>query len=247
MDSDTTIFVNTPDINDIQIRVSDYVGSTLTGSITFLATTDTLDVDVVLRDPETGAVIPGLTANEDGGNYTLSGIPDGDYIAWASFENDGYVLDPDWVFKNPDGLNMSFISAIDTTLNFSVTGSVKMIFPTNPSDSIYAFMADSIVPMFKWEPYSSTGEYIIEVRDLSGNRIWGGFEADGTVNHAFLDVDSVEFDFDGSATEALVPGEIYQWKVWADKGSPPQDSFVQQLISTTEDLRGIFQVPETVK
>ncbi|MCK5760047.1 MAG: hypothetical protein KAH33_02055 [Candidatus Delongbacteria bacterium] len=244
MDTDTIVTVDGSEI-DVLIQVSDYVGSTLTGSITFLATTDTLDVDVVLRDPETGAVIPGLTANEDGGNYTLNGIPDGDYIAWASFENDGYVLDPDWVFKNPDGLNMSFISAIDTTLNFSVTGSVKMISPTNPADSIYAFMADSIVPTFSWEGYPSTKEYIIEVRDLSGNVIWGGFDPDGTVNHGYIDdADlSVEYDFDGSASEALVPGNIYQWKIWADKGTA-FDSQVEQLISTSEDLRGIFQVPE---
>ena len=112
-------------------------------------------------------------------------------------------------------------------------------------DSIYAFMADSIVPTFEWLAYPSTKEYIIEVRDLSGNVIWGGFDPDGTVNHGYIDdsVSSVEYDFDGSASEALVPGNIYQWKIWADKGTAV-DSGVEQLISSSEDLRGIFQVPE---
>jgi len=40
-----------------------------------------------------------------------------------------------------------------------------------------------------------------------------------------------------------VSGEIYQWKLWADKGTQ-RDSFVEQLISSSEDLRGLFQVPE---
>ena len=42
---------------------------------------------------------------------------------------------------------------------------------------------------------------------------------------------------------ALKPGEIYQWKLWADKGTQ-ENSFVENLISSSEDLRGIFQVPE---
>ena len=244
MDSDTTVTISAgAAIDSVTIQVSEYVGSTLSGSITFLATTDTLDVDVVLRDPETGAVIPGLTANEDGGNYILSGIPDGDYKAWASFENDGYVLDPDWVFKNPTGLDISFTTSNTLTLNFSVTGAISILSPTNPADSIYAFMADSLVPTFTWDAYSSTKEWIVEVRDLSGNIIWGGFDENGIVNHQQISKDtySVEYNFDGTATADLIPENIYQWKIYADDDTALD---VQTLISTSEDLRGIFQVPE---
>lgn len=241
-----TNVVSTEAIYDsLTVQISQYAGSTLSGAVSFLATTDTLDVDIVLRDPITMAVIPGMLTRELTGNYDLTSIPDGDFVAWASFENDGYVIDPDWIFKNPDGLNLSFPTDDGITLDFSVTGSIKMFSPTNPMDSIYAFVADSLVPTFSWEAYPSTKEYIIEVRDLSGNVLWGGFQADGTVNHGYIDDSetSIIYDFDGTATQALVPGEIYQWKLWADKGTAV-DSGVEQLISTTEDLRGIFTVPE---
>ena len=162
-------------------------------------------------------------------------------------KNDGYVIDPDWVFKNPGGLNISFATSDTIQLNFSVTGSITLLSPTNPADSTFAFMADSAVPTFRWSAYPSAKEYFIEVRDLSGHVLWGGFEDDGTVNHGFIGagVVNVEYNFDNQPdTSALEPGEIYQWKLWADKGSPGATSFVDELISSSEDLRGIFQVPE---
>ena len=53
------------------------------------------------------------------------------------------------------------------------------------------------------------------------------------------------YNFDNQpGPPALEPGRIYQWKLRADKGSPGANSFVDELISSSEDLRGIFQVPE---
>ncbi len=236
--------------DSVTVSIEKYAGSSISGSVSFLATTDTLDVDIVLRDLKTGDVVPGLRTNEDSGNYSLDSIPDGDFEAWASFENDGYVLDPDWLFKNPGGLNLTFPAGSGSVLNFSVTGSIKLEYPTNPADSIYAFTTDSATattPVFRWTAYPSSKEYFIEVRDISGNRIWGGFNSDGSVNHAYIDdsVTEVQYDFDGTASSQLVPGEIYQWKVWADKGTAA-DSFVEQMISSSEDLRGLFQVPSEI-
>ena len=167
-------------------------------------------------------------------------------IAWASLKNDGYVIDPDWVFKNPGGLDISFATSDTLGLNFSVTDAITIVSPTNPADSTFAFMADSQVPIFRWESYPSAKEYFIEVKDHSGNILWGGLNGNGTVNHDFIgaDADSVVYNFDNRpGTPALKPGEIYQWKLWADKGTQA-DSFVENLISSSEDLRGIFQVPE---
>ncbi len=235
------------EVDTVSIPVSEYVGSLLKGSVTFLASENST-VDITLLDPETRSVIPGLSVMSDvsGLNYRIESIPDGDYIAWASLKNDGYVIDPDWLFKNPGGLDISFATSDSLELNFSVTGALTIISPTNPADSTYAFMADSQVPTFTWEAYPSAKEYFIEVRDHSGNVLWGGFDADGTVNHGFIEADatSVVYDFDSQpGTPALVPGQIYQWKLWADKGTHA-NSFVEELISSSEDLRGIFQVPE---
>jgi len=45
---------------------------------------------------------------------------------------------------------------------------------------------------------------------------------------------NVEYNFDDQpGIPALVPGEIYQWKLWADLGHS----------RISEDLLGIFQVP----
>jgi len=235
------------EVDTVQIQVSDYQGSSLTGSVTFLASENST-VDITLLDPETRAVIPGLSVMSDvsGLNYRIENIPDGEYLAWASLKNDGYVIDPDWVFKNPGGLDISFATSGTQELDFSVTDVIRLLSPTNPADSTYAFMADSQVPVFRWEPYPSAKEYFIEVKDHSGNIIWGGLNGDGTVNHAFIgaNADSVVFDFDQQpSVPVLNPGEIYQWKLWADKGTQ-QNGFVEQLISSSEDLRGIFQVPD---
>jgi hypothetical protein len=234
------------EVDTVQIQVSAYQGSSLTGSISFLASENST-VDITLLEPATRAVIPGLAVMSDvvGLDYRINGIPDGDFVAWASFKNDGYVIDPDWLFKNPGGLDISFAESDTVQLNFSVTDAITLLSPTNPADSTYAVMADSIVPTFRWSAYPSAKEYFIEVRNLSGHLLWGGFEEDGSAKHAFIgpSVLSVEYNFDDQPTaSALQAGEIYQWRIWADLGTQ-QDSFVEQLISSSEDLRGIFQVP----
>ena len=233
-------------VDSVQIPVSEYNGSLLNGSVTFLASENST-VDITLLDPATRAVVPGLTVMSDvsGLDYRIDAIPDGNYLAWASLRNDGYVIDPDWLFKNPGGLDITFATSGTIQLDFSVTDAITLLSPTNPADSTFAFMADAPVPTFRWAAYPSAKEYFIEVRDLNGNVIWGGFEDDGTVNHGFIgaQVASVEYNFDNqSGASVLEPGKIYQWKIWADLGTQ-QDSFVEQLISSSEDLRGIFQVP----
>lgn len=235
------------DVDTVSIPVSVYQGSVLVGSVTFLASENST-VDITLLDPETRAVIPGLSVRSDttGLNYRIEGIPDGSYIAWASLENDGYVIDPDWLFKNPGGLDITFATSDTLELDFSVTGAIIIVSPTNPADSTVASMAESQVPVFRWEPYPSAKEYFIEVKDYGGNVLWGGLNGDGTVNHAFIGAgaDSVVYNFDSQpGAPALQPGEIYQWRLWADIGTHV-DSFAEQLISSSEDLRGIFQVPE---
>jgi hypothetical protein len=234
------------EIDTVSIPVAEYRGSRLSGMVTFLASENSV-VDITLLDPETRAVIPGLSVmNETSGNYRMENIPDGEYLAWASLKNDGYVIDPDWVFKNPGGLDISFATSDTLGLNFSVTDAITLVSPTNPADSTFAFMADSQVPVFRWSSYPSAKEYFIEVKDYSGNILWGGLNSDGTVNHDFIGADatSVAYNFDNRpGTPALKPGEIYQWKLWADKGTQ-ENSFVENLISSSEDLRGIFQVPE---
>lgn len=226
----------------VQINLNQITGSTLTGMVTFLATANGI-VDISLLDKNSGSVINGLTTKIDSSRiFTINNIPNGDYIAWASYENDGYVMDPDWIFKNPGALNVSFDKDSTIDLNFSVTNAITILSPTNPADSIIPALADSVVPTFHWSPYPQAKEYIIEVRDINGNLIWGGFTANGIIRHAQIpkDWNSVKFNFDGSALSQLQPGQIYQWKIYADDDAAPN---VQTLLSSSEDLRGLFIIP----
>jgi hypothetical protein len=241
----TSVTAEAP-VDTARVPVAEYVGSQLAGSVTFLASENST-VDITLLDRETRSVVPGLTVRSEpaGLNYAIAGIPDGDYLAWASLENDGYVIDPDWLFKNPNGLDIDFTSATSAELNFSVTGALTLVSPTNAAATTIPEIADSAVPTFRWMAYPSTKEYFIEVRDLSGDLLWGGFDSDGMANHAFIAASqvSVQYNFDNQpGVPVLEPGQIYQWRLWADKGTQ-FDSFVEQLISSSEDLQGIFQIP----
>lgn len=214
---------------------------TLTGKITFLASNNSI-VDVTLVHPLTREAMPGLsTKNTAGLDYRLEGIPSGTYIAWASYRNDGYVMDPDWIRKF--GLPEVTFTASDTlkTLPFSVTGAIDSIRPSNPPDSVYAVAIHTTRPVFHWAKYSSAKEYIVEVFTSRGDRIWGGYDANGTVRHSQIDAhqDSVMFNFDQTAIDTLHFGQSYRWKVYADNDATPG---VQGLISSSEDLLGLFMV-----
>ena len=127
-----------------------------------------------------------------------------------------------------------------------MTDAIPLVGPTNPAESTLPAMADSTVPTFRWQAYPSTKEYFIEVRNLRGDLLWGGFDAGGKANHAFIGANtlSVQYNFDDQPNVPdLVPGEIYQWRLWSDKGTQ-QPSTVEQLISASEDLRGLFEIPE---
>jgi hypothetical protein len=233
---------NTPSAS-VTISLTQVSGAALKGKVTFLASENSI-VDISLVDPATFSAVPGLSTFSDtsGLDYEIYNIPSGTFLAWASFMNDGYVMDPDWIFKNPGVLNVTFTENDTLELNFSVTDAVIINSPTNPPDSIYAVIADSTTPTFDWDEYPSAKEYIIEVRKMNGEIIWGGFNDDGLINHHIIDAQttSVLFNFDGTASEALQAGEIYQWKVYADDD---RADGVQTLISASEDLLGIFEIP----
>ena len=112
----------------------------------------------------------------------------------------------------------------------------------NPANSITPALADSVVPTFYWNAYPQTKEYIIEVRDINGNLIWGGFTASGEIRHAQIpkEWNSVEFNFDGSALMQLQQGNIYQWRLYSDDEAT---AGVQTLLSSSEDLMGLFITP----
>jgi hypothetical protein len=240
-DSLYQVSVSQPNQSVVQdIIIKQVTGAGLSGSVTFLAVNNGI-VDVSLLDRQTKSAVNGLASKiNESRLYSLTGIPKGEYLAWASFENDGYVMDPDWIYKNPSGLNVSFTSDSGIqSLNFSVTGAISLLSPTNPANSIVPAVVDTTVPLFNWIAYPQTKEYIIEVRDINGNLIWGGYNSDGTIRHTAIAKEntSIRFNFDGSASAPLKKGEIYQWKLYSDDNLVPN---IQKLLSSSEDLMGLF-------
>ncbi|MEN8193479.1 MAG: carboxypeptidase-like regulatory domain-containing protein [Bacteroidota bacterium] len=223
------------------ITLNTITGSTLNGMVTFLAVYNGI-VDVSLLDNKSLSVVNGLTTVIDSNRvYSIENIPAGDYKAWASYENDGYVMDPDWIFKNPGALNISFETDTTKELDFSVTGAITIISPSNPFDAIIPDTVEVDSLTFSWEAYPQSKEYIIEVRDINGNLVWGGFSESGEIYHDKITKEniSVEFNFDGSAVEELKSGNIYQWKIYSDDDA---QQGIQRLLSSSEDLMGIFFV-----
>ena len=238
---DVTLTPASPDAS-VSLSLVQSAGSSLNGMVTFLAAENGL-VDISLLDRSSHSVVTGLTTRTDSSrDYILENIPAGEYIAWASYENDGYVMDPDWIFKNPGALNISFSSDSSAVLNFSVTDAISIISPTNPDESIIPVVADSVVPTFSWDQYPQAKEYIIEVRDINGDLVWGGFDENGVIRHAQIprSVTNIQFNFDGSAFSQLQEGQVYQWKIYADDDLAPN---VQTLLSSSEDLKGLFIIP----
>jgi hypothetical protein len=226
------------------LTTNEITGNTLTGAISFLATNNGM-VDVTLLHPISRDAIPGLaTQSDDSINYTVSGIANGDYLAWASYDNDEYVIDPDWINKNGgerSALALNINSA-NSEKDFSVTGSVIISSPSNSTNNRQPAIVSSLTPTLEWTDYSSTKAWALEVTNSQGETVWGGYNiTSSTINHDVIDksATSIVYNFDNSG-EALMEGETYQWKITAFNDTA--DSTNKEAISQSEIGLGLFTV-----
>jgi Carboxypeptidase regulatory-like domain len=212
----------------------------VTGSITFLATSH-IEVDVSLINPQTNETIPGLTTTTSNYNYTISNVPAGTYIARVSYENDGKVVDPDWILKN--GEPTVTVGTSEVTMNFSVICAVNLTYPINDMASTLPYGINTTTPTFTWMAYSSTDDYVIEVSDVNGNVIWGGFGSSGTIKNITIPKTTtfIKYNIDGKATQALQNGHIYRWRIFASKNDN-SDPRGWKIISVSEEQEGLIKV-----
>ena len=236
-----SVAASTETIQDLKLTTG--ATGAVTGSITFLASS-AKEVDITLVHPATREPIPGLMTKTSQ-NYTILNVPSGTYIARATFQNDERVVDPDWIIKN--GEPEVTVSNGSVSRDFSLTGAVILNTPTNLPTTTEPVVVNSTTPELSWTPYSSTSDYVVEVSDANGNVIWGGFR-DGLVGpEKKFSVPSsqtkVTFNADLSATEELVPGKVYRWRVYASKNDTKEITG-WKLISVSEDQVGLIQVAE---
>ncbi len=210
----------------------------VTGTVSFLAT-NSGEVDVTLINPLTKETIPGLVTKTVGGTYSIAKVPNGTYIARASYSNDTYVVDPDWILKN--GEPIVPITGNAVAQSFSVTGAVKLVSPTNALTTTIPVEVIGL-PTFTWQAYSSTSDYVIEVSDINGNVVWGGFTKTGTIitkNSPLIPKEklSIVYNSDGNAT-TLKSKSTYRWRIYASKDD--NTALGWKLISVSEDQQGLF-------
>jgi hypothetical protein len=213
-------------------------GFSVSGTVTFLAIANG-EVDVSLTDQSTGAVIPGTSVNTINTNYSMSSIAPGSYNIRATYKVDGYVVDPDAIVKFGEP-EVIVVDADLNNQNIDVTGAVTLTSLIVTADGT-PVEVNSLTPTLSWQAYSSTSDYVIEVRDANGNVIWGGFDGSLTklVNPSAATT-SVVYSYDGQGLP-LENGKIYRWKVYASKNDA-QEATGWKLISSSEDAQSVFKV-----
>ena len=72
-------------------------------------------------------------------------------------------MDPDWIFKNPLALEITFTADTSAELDFSVTDVISINSTTNAADSIYPVIADSSIPTFIWTDYPNKNFGLVRV------------------------------------------------------------------------------------
>lgn len=185
-------------------------------------------VPVLIR----GATPPGLRVADVTGNFTMEGIPEGDYVILAAFEDDFLVRDPDICIAGTQILEQTFASGetVDLSNNpFKITGSLDNISPDG----------NEIVgsnPTFTWEDDSSEDKYQLTVLDSFGNIV-----CDTEVPKESGTNPSVDYATECAGSDPLESGKFYQVHVFSVKDLGGQCT-EDHAISSSEDLRGVFQI-----
>lgn len=223
------------DVTGVTLAASTFAGGTVTGSVNIVNAPGGAMTSIVLIPESTfhetlvhGVVGPGLRAPEPpaapnvDGAYSITGVPAGDYVVLAAFENDGLVRDPDPTISGTQIVHFTISAAAPTAEidAFKVTEALEIVSPGASEPEAIGQGA----PTFRWKDDSSEDEYVLKVYDMFGDLVW---------EHSMEGVSTgADVSLMYAGTQALVPGMYYQWKVTSLKKDAP--------ISTTEDLLGVF-------
>jgi hypothetical protein len=210
-------------INIVNPGDGDFTTVVLVPTSTFSDTFGKGEVPTGLRSPPP----PGLP--DVSGSFTIEGVPDGEYVVLAAFENDFLVRDPD---PNIAGTETVYITvpldeSYDITIDesFKVTGALGIMYPgAQGPESVEEPLT------FIFEDDSSEENYLVIVFNAFGEEVWRNENVPSPGGG-----EDVEVLYEGPA---LVSGMYYQFRAWSMKDNAP--------ISTTEDLLGVFFIAPIV-
>lgn len=229
------VVVGSSDLDDLSLATSAFSGGSVTGSVNIVNAPGGSRTSVVLVPESTfhkglriGVMAPGLRAPDPPadpdvtGAFAITGIPEGRYVVFAAFENDGLVLDPDPNIAGTQVVHVEVTAAAPTrTLDpFKVTEALPVVFPG-------AEGPQAVTPpvTFIFGDDSSEDAYTVEVFDVHGNLLWETKHGEVTGSA------EVSVPYEGPTLEA---GTFYHWRATSYRKDGP--------ISSTEDLRGVFYV-----
>ncbi|MDI1443761.1 hypothetical protein [Polyangium sp. 6x1] len=212
---------------NVELHITSAATAKVTGSVQivngngFSTTSVVLALkDTFIADAARGEVPKGLRVGGVTGAYEFTGVPDGDYVILAAFENDGLVRDPDISIGGTTILDVTIEGGQSVTKEgFKVTGSLGTVSPGKD-----ALEEVTGTPTFVWKDDSSEDMYELRVFDAFGVKVWEDLAVPSVSGSGDV---SVEYKGD-----ALIPGMIYQFRATSMKDGVP--------ISQTEDLRGVF-------
>ena len=172
---------------------------------------------------ESGEVPRGLRVQRVSGSFTISGVPQGEYLLLAAGENDGLVRNPD-----PAIAGTQLVSVTVGTGSVTVPSAIQVIAALNhPTPGQAGPEKITTTPTFTWDDVSGEDYYSVSVFDSFGALVWEKPDVPKITGAG-----SVSVTYGGSA---LSPG-FYQFRAtsWRTVGPTP--------ISRTEEQRGQFYV-----
>jgi len=232
---------------DQDLVASDVANGTISGNVQFVAGGTNQTTDITLIDLVTREVIPGMRVYTDANNnYTMSGLPNGNFEIIASMLNDGNVIDPDEAVTQGDPLVTVTNGIVDpSSRSFKITGAVVMDTPATPVNNEVPVL--TATPTFTWHSessYSSANGFAIEVINESGETVWGGFggldPVDG-IPTVTVPGGTYTINYSGPALQS---GRYYQLRIYAMKDDNDTILYPNgyKLISVTENLDGVFKL-----
>lgn len=203
--------------------------ATVSGDVAFVnATSQNTTIVLVVKSTfntnlARGEVPKGLRVQVEGGKYTFTGVPMGQYVVLAAFENDGLVRDPDQTIGGTMLQEITVANAAVTVTGFKITGALDVVSPGASGPE-----AVTGTPSFSWKDDSSEDGYEVIVFDTFGKEIWRKADVARVTGSA-----NVTQAYEGPA---LTKGQYYQFRAlsWRDKTGG------KTYISSTEDLKGVF-------
>ncbi|MFZ5892382.1 MAG: hypothetical protein ACOY0T_15085 [Myxococcota bacterium] len=205
----------------------------VSGSVSFVnAGTNQTSVVLVVKSTfnaalARGEVPVGLRQFPVSGQYAFEGVPIGEYVVLAAFENDELVRDPDLSIGGTSIQSVSVASAPVSVPGFKITGALDVMAPGATEPEVVTG-----TPTFRWADDSSEDGYEVTVYDTFGNEIFHDPDVARVTGSP-----EVSLAYQGPA---LTPG-YYQFRAvsWrAEKGTGAARTY----ISSTEDLKGVFVI-----